>query len=128
MNTKLLMASSAILMGIAGVSLLFLPDEILSISGYSTGGLNSIALQIFGALYIAFCVLNWLARANLIGGIYSKPVALANFAHFFIGGLSLLKGAAVAEFPALWVIGMIYSVFAVLFAVIAFGNPLKEQA
>jgi hypothetical protein len=35
-------------------------------------------------------MLNWMARANRIGGIYSRPVAMGNFLHFTMGALVLL--------------------------------------
>lgn len=35
--------------------------------------------------------MNWTAKDSLIGGIYARPVSLANFSHFFAGALLLLK-------------------------------------
>ena len=35
--------------------------------------------------------MNWTAKDSLIGGIYARPVSLANFGHFFAGALLLLK-------------------------------------
>ena len=128
MNTKFLMMASAIAMGIAGIFFTFLPEEIISYAGFTITELNTLSLQILGALYFAFAVLNWMARANLIGGIYSKPVAMGNFAHFFIAGITLIKGALANQYVlSLWISGIIYSVFAIMFATVAFGNPLKND-
>mgnify|MGYP005841113977 CR=1 FL=1 len=128
MNTKFLMMASAIAMGIAGIFFTFLPEEIISYAGFTITELNTLSLQILGALYLAFAVLNWMARANLIGGIYSKPVAMGNFAHFFIAGITLIKGALANQYVlSLWISGIIYSVFAIMFATVAFGNPLKND-
>ena len=129
MNTKLLMIASAIVMGIAGVCLIFLPDEIINYAGFTSTSLNSLFLQIMGALYLAFATLNWMAKANLIGGIYSKPVALGNFAHFFIAGISIIKSAFTNEaMVALWIGAVIYSLFAIIFGIVAFGNPIKKES
>lgn len=129
MNTKFLMIASAIVMGIAGICFSFLPDEIINYAGYTSTGLNSLFLQILGALYLAFATLNWMAKANLIGGIYSKPVALGNFAHFFIAGISIIKSAFANEaMIALWIGAIIYSIFAIIFGIVAFGNPLKKES
>lgn len=128
MNTKFLMSASAILMGIAGIILIFLPDEIANSAGLASTDFSLLLLQVLGSLYFAFAVLNWLAKANLIGGIYSKPVAVGNFAHFCIAGLALVKGAFVSQNGlALWVGAAIYCIFAILFAVVAFGNPLNTE-
>lgn len=128
MNTKFLMMASAILMGIAGIILTFLPDEIANYAGLASTDLSPLLLQVLGALYFAFALLNWMAKANLIGGIYSKPVAMGNFAHFFIAGLAIIKSAfANQTVIALWTGGIIYCICAIMFAIVAFGNPLKAE-
>lgn len=128
MNTRLLMSASAIFMGIAGLCLTFLPAELINYAGLVTGEMSILLLQITGALFVAFASLNWMARGNLIGGIYSRPVAMGNFAHFFIGGITLLKSAITNEFMILlWTAAIIYTLFAVLFALVAFGNPLSTK-
>ena len=120
--------ASAILMGITGIILIFLPDEIADYAGLTSTNLPPLLLQVLGALYFSFALLNWMAKANLIGGIYSKPVAMGNFAHFFIAGLSIMKSAiANQNIIELWAVGIIYCIFAILFAVVGFGNPLKAD-
>ncbi|WP_299826252.1 hypothetical protein [uncultured Pontibacter sp.] len=122
MNTKILMAVSAVLMGIAGIILSFFPEEIL---GYmAIESMQPVLLQLLGALYLSFAILNWMAKANLIGGIYSKPVALGNFSHFAIGGLSLAKADFSSGFPAYTLATtIIYLLFAVLFGYVLFVGP-----
>lgn len=114
-------------MGLAGIILIFLPEEIANYAGFASTNFNLLLLQVLGALYFAFALLNWMAKANLIGGIYSKPVAIGNFAHFFIAGLTIVKSAFVSQHViALWIGAIIYCIFAILFAIVVFGNPLKE--
>lgn len=128
MNTRLLMSASSIFMGIAGLCLTFLPAEVIKYADRTPGELSILTLQITGALFVAFASLNWMAKGNLIGGIYSRPVAMGNFAHFFIGGITLLKSAIANDFMiVLWIAAVIYSLFAVLFALVAFGNPLRDK-
>lgn len=128
MNTKFLMMASAITMGIAGVLFTFLPAEILDYTGSASADLNILFLQLLGALYLAFAILNWMAKANLIGGIYSKPVAMGNFVHFFIAGITIIKSAfANQAVVGLWVGAITYSIFAIMFAIVVFGNPLKTE-
>jgi len=47
---------------------------------------------LLGALYVDFAMLNWMVKGSLIGNIYNRPVAVANFTHFLVGGLALAKG------------------------------------
>lgn len=122
------MTASAVFMGIAGLVLMFIPDEILYHFGYNSSYLKTLPLQITGALYFSFAVLNYMARGSIIGGIYSKPVSLGNFAHFFIGALTIIKASfEYRDISAFWIAGAVYSLFAILFALVSFGNPLKPK-
>jgi hypothetical protein len=126
MNTKLLMSISAIILGIVAIVLSFFPQEISNYAGF--GRTNLIVLQILGALYFGFAILNWTAKANLIGGIYSRPVAIGNFAHFMIGALALVKlSFSNAALPYIWTAAIIYSIFAILFGYIFFTNPVAKN-
>lgn len=74
------MTLSAAVLGIAGIILIFFPQEI---SNYiSVTGSSQVMLQILGSLYFGFAMLNWTAKANLIGGIYSRPGPLATLVIF----------------------------------------------
>ena len=90
MNTKLLMRVSAIYLALLGAAASFLPQEVLTYSGVQSGqgAVAVLLIQVAGALYLGFAGLNWTAQANLIGGIYSKPVALANFTHFTVASIA----------------------------------------
>jgi hypothetical protein len=118
------MRASAVVLGVFGASATFLPQEILVRAGTSPGGFSSVLVQIAGALYLGFAMLNWMAQGSVMGGIYGRPVAIGNLAHFTIGALALLKlvlaGQRVLEVV---VAAAVYTVFAVLFAVVAFGRP-----
>src|SRR4051794_40366710 len=121
MNTRLLMTVSASILGLAGITLSFLPQEISRLCGLSES--SSIVLQISGALYFSFAVLNWTAKGNLIGGIYSKPVAVANFTHFLVGGLALIKQALKDTSTSyIWIPAVIYLAFAILFGYVFLFN------
>lgn len=85
MNTKLLMISSALLMATGGVLLQFIPHEILNYFGADSSGINPLFIQMTGALYLGFAMMNWMAKTVMIGGIYARPLAIGNFAHFTVG-------------------------------------------
>ncbi len=91
MNSRLLMMASALFMGVIGIILSFLPHETMDYLAMGTEKFTVQFLKILGAFYLGFAMLNWLAKGNIIGGIYSKPVAVGNFMHFAISSVSLLK-------------------------------------
>jgi hypothetical protein len=130
MNTRIIMTASALVMGLGGLSLTFMPDVILMAITIEASKPAILVMQILGALYFGFAMLNWMSKGNLIGGIYNRPVAVANFSHFLIAGLALLKALAsnpgVSSF--LWTAGIIYLVLAAAFGVMLFQHPLREAA
>ena len=129
MNTRILMTLSAITLALAGIALTFAPEEILlSISTEGTPTLILI-LQLLGALYFGFGMLNWMTKTARIGGIYNRPVAVANFSHYAIAALALVKSATInTNLPTpIWICAIVYAVFAVAFGALFFWNPLKSQ-
>ena len=127
MNTRVLMAASALLMGCLGVAASFLPQEILTSIGAPSQGALPLLVQLGGALYVGFAMVNWMAKGNLLGGIYNRAVAMGNFAHFGIGATVLIKGLLAGQrAPGVWIGGTVYSVFAVWFTLVAFGSPVKQ--
>ena len=91
MNTKSLMTLSAMILALVGISLIFLPNEILDYLELSVSETLQLLMQIIGSLYFALAILNWMSKGSLIGGIYGRPIAMANLTHFVIAGLALIK-------------------------------------
>lgn len=121
-TTKTLMTASALFLGLGGILLSFLPQEILLILGENDD--LSFILQICGALFLAFAMLNWMIRSSLIGGIYNRSIAVANFGHFFIGSSVLLKQFAKnTDINYFLILGIIYSIFGISFGYILFNGP-----
>ena len=88
-NTKWVMTLSAFVMGVTGILLSFIPQEIITFfDSQATSKLDTIVLQVVGALYFGFAMLNWTAKSNLIGGIYGRPIAIANLSHFLVASLA----------------------------------------
>ena len=122
MNTKFLMTISAIILGATGIILTFIPQEVSRYLNLTES--TPILLQILGALYFGFAMLNWTAKANLIGGIYSSPVAIGNFTHFLFGGLALIKLVLNdTNRTCIWTCAILYLIFALLFGYVLFNNP-----
>jgi hypothetical protein len=125
-STRLLMTLSAALNAALGVAASFMPQEILHYAGASVDPFSVSIIQLAGALYIGFALLNWSARGALLGGIYGRPIGLANFAHFAIAAIMLAKLALDGERAAALLGGtVVYAIAAVWFGLVVFGSGPK---
>ncbi len=125
MNTKILMAASALFMGAAGAAGLFLPHEILAVLSAPANGILPLLVQLHAAVLLAFAMTNWMAKESLIGGIYNRPLAVGNVTHFVIGAITLLKLVVRDATPPFIAATAIYVIFAIGFGMLMFGSPVK---
>lgn len=123
------MILSALTMGAIGIALSFSSDIILAHLGIEVNRVTVFLMQILGALYFAFAMLNWMSKSSIIGGIYNRPTAVANFTHFLIAGLALLKGIiSNPELPfVIWGLAIVYVIFGCLFGIILFVHPHQAR-
>jgi hypothetical protein len=116
-------------MAALGVAGLFLPQELLTAAGQEPIGILRGLVQLLGALLFAFATVNWIARGSLLGGIYNRPVALGNLAHFMIGALVLIKLAIAGERgAAVLVLTAVYVAFALAFTAVLFRSPVARES
>ena len=129
MHTRILMMASAAVLFAAGLACTFAPQElVLRAGGTATGPFLVLLVQVAGGLYLGFAMMNWMARASLIGGIYGRPIAMGNFLHFGIVASALGKAAFGAGGSILiWTAALVYVAFAVWFGLVLFGDPLKKK-
>ena len=127
MNTKIIMTSSALFLGMMGILLSFLPDEIGKFLNVESSPVTNLFLKLMSALYLGFALLNWMSKGTLIGGIYNRPIAIGNFMHFVVGAITLIKVVSSMTIHAAIFISLtvIYSIFAILFAFVFRTNPAK---
>ncbi|PVY42214.1 hypothetical protein C8E01_10380 [Pontibacter virosus] len=124
-----MMTFSAAVLAVLGIAFTFLPEELAVYLGSEPGPLDVVLLQVVGALYLGFAMLNWMAKGSLIGGIYNRPICIANFAHFFIGAMALLKFLfRHPEQPVLlWILCAVYAGLAAWFGLTLFQHPLPVR-
>ncbi|MDP1676253.1 MAG: hypothetical protein Q8L88_05250 [Bacteroidota bacterium] len=127
MNTKLLMTAASIVLGVTGIALSFFPQEISTLLHAHTTTTLTVILQLLGALYFGFAMLNWLAKDSLLGGIYGRPIVAGNVTHFVIGALALLKVLLQNNQMLIWIAAIVYAIFAVLFSLVMYRNPAKKE-
>lgn len=127
MKTKVLMINSVIFMGITGLALSFLPQEALGVLDIPVNDAAVLLLQLMGALYFGFAMLNWMARGVLMGGIYSRPLIIGNLAHFLIGTITLGKALLSNSWIPLLIVFIAYLLLAIGFGVALFKHPTNPK-
>lgn len=118
------MISSAALLAVMGLGMSFMPQEVLGMHGTVPDNATVLLVQMAGAVYLGFAMLNWMARGVLIGGIYAKPVAAGNFLHFVMVALTLIKAAIAFAVVPLAISAGVFSVFAIWFGIVMFKPPV----
>ncbi len=129
MNTKLLMVASSVFMGLIGIALTFMPDEVLKVLEQVPNATLTLSLQLTGALYFGFAMTNWMAKTVLIGGIYAKPLSIGNFSHFLIAGLALIKFSINADIANTYIytLTVFYVIFSISFGYVLFTHPKQKK-
>lgn len=124
MHTRYLMILSAALMAIIGIAFSFLPQEVLGLHGTVPDTATVMLVQMAGAAYLGFAMLNWMARGILMGGIYAKPVAIGNALHFMMVAIMLVKAAFTFGAVPLMISAAVFSTFAIWFGYVLFRPPV----
>jgi hypothetical protein len=86
-STGVVMRGSALVLGGLGLALLLAPEEMARLFGWSGGSALS-GLAAAGLLAVA--ALDWMGRGAIYGGIYGRPIVVANLMMSLTGGLGLL--------------------------------------
>ena len=121
MKTRTLMMASSLFLGVAGLSALFAPEELLKLVSLPQTTPLPVLIQLMGALYLSFALMNWTAKESIIGGIYLRPISIANFLHFIMGALTLIKyQLSNAANGFLWGVLIVYVTFAIIFTWLVF--------
>jgi len=123
---KLIILTSAILNGILGILITFLPQEtgqLLGITSQTEATL--LIMQMLGAALFGFGLMNYMARGVTLGGIYGKPILLGNLIFHFIAALELIRHLFEAhQFGYVLVFAILYAFLAAGFIRMNFTSPV----
>jgi hypothetical protein len=114
-------------LALGGVALLFAPDVIVPalVPGFPPGALW--LAQLLAAAWLGVAALDWLQRATLLGGIYGRPVVLANLVLYFVGDLAVLRALREPGAPrALWLFVVPATLLAVAYGALLLRGPFDE--
>ena len=114
------------ILGPAGV----ITDPTRSSSSISSGrswkgvAVSRTARRVMGAMYLGLSALNWMSRGFITGGIYGRPLTIANVTHFVVGAIALIKAAIASQFMAeISLMAAIYSALAAWFGFVLLAHP-----
>ena len=129
MNSRLILSTAGLVLFLSGAALSFLPQETAAALGLAPAVALVLVMQVFSAALLGLGILNWFSRANLIGGIYSRPLALANFLFFGVSAVSLDRVAVNHGVPQVILIAAIVaSLFAIAFFWLLFiHDPIGKK-
>jgi len=127
MFSRVLMTLSAIFLALAGLITSYFPDRVLETHGTVPDGPTLLLIQMMGALYLGFAVLNWMARGTLMGGIYGRPIGLGNFLHFAMVAVMLTREAIDHGVVQLATSATVFGAFAIGFGIVLFRLPALGQ-
>ena len=118
--------SAAVLL-LGGLALLFAPDVVLPalVPGFprSAAWLG----QLLAAAWLGIAALNWLQRATLLGGIYGRPVVVANGALYFITAASLVRPLLAGTAPSLvWLLCVPAALLAGIYGALLLRGPFDS--
>lgn len=124
-RTKLAVGASAFFMAALGLALLFAGSELTTMMFASP--IAEPFPAILGAAYLGVASMNWIARHNILGGIYGRAVVAANQTHLTIGAIVLVKhGLSHGGSPGFLILVGVYVTGAVLFTMLLRG-PGRSQ-
>lgn len=126
----IVLGSSALILAVSGLALTFFPDELAQTLSLPDRPSVMLLIQVIGAMYFGFAMLNWMSRRSLIGGIYNRPIAIANMTHFMMVGIAMTKLMLSPDAlpQPFWFITGIYVLYAIIFGWLLFSTPDLGQS
>lgn len=123
---KLAVGVAAVCLATMGLALLFAGAEVAS--AVVASPVTEPFPSLLGAAMIAFASMNWIARHNLLGGIYGRAVVVSNQTHLTIGAILLVKHGLAHGGPlGFWIFTAVYVAGAALFNLLLIGWRLPTR-
>jgi hypothetical protein len=126
MSPKILLTSAALVYVIIGIVLLFFPDEI--VMWISADATAVIPLQLTSAGLLSLAMLNWTGRSAIYGGIYGRPILLANLMFTTIFSATLIRAVSDKVIgSAAWGLVVLFSLLVLAFFILMRSPPWSSN-
>jgi hypothetical protein len=115
--------ASALWLACVGFALLFAPDAALPrlVAGYPPSGLW--LGQLLGAAWLGLAALNWINRRLILGGVFGRPIVLANAIHYFISAMVLVRAVSRQHETSVELMAIPAITLAVAYGALLFRGP-----
>jgi hypothetical protein len=123
--SSVLSHASAIILFAGGIVWLFAPDVAFARLGLPVPSSAEWIGQLLGGAWLAFAGLNWIQRRAILGGVYGRPIVLANLFNYFIGSMVLMKAGQQGAGSA-WLLAVPFSALAVAYGALLFRGPFDK--
>lgn len=121
---RFLLTASALFLLVIGAALNFMAPEVAGLLGMNGVPQAALILQLLAGFLLGAGVINWMLKRNPIGGIYGRPLCVANLLQFTVATFALGRAAWHGQLPvAGWVLCAICAVFALGFGWLIFARP-----
>lgn len=120
--SKSLMIAASLVLALVAVALIFASEEWAANFGIEPSAALNITAQVLGAFMVGFAMLNWMSKGMTLGGIYGRPIVIANLLHFSMNSILFTKLSVSYSEPILWVAAAISAVLALAFVRLAFWS------
>lgn len=118
----ILLVSGMFLLG-GALPAIFAPQEVAEVLGSRGRLAGPVLVQLLGAALFGLGFLDWFSRYSAIGGIYGRPVLVANLSFFFIAATTLGRHAGGDGGPAAWLLAGVTGLLAAWFGKLLFFPP-----
>ncbi len=119
---------SAVVQAAGGIALLFGSDELLVpvVSGKAAG--VTVLGQLVASGWLAMAWLNWCQRHLLIGGIYGRPMVLANFTLYLVSASSLVHLSMGSGSPAVVMVpAVLFGLLTLVYGMLLLKGPFGSD-
>jgi hypothetical protein len=115
---------SAVVLLLAGLVLLFAADAVLPALVPGLPRSASWVGQLLAAAWLGLAAVNWMQRTTLLGGIYGRPVVMANAVLYLVSTLGLLRALVDGAAPrAMWAACAIAGALAIVYCALMLRGP-----
>jgi hypothetical protein len=119
---------SAVVLLASGLALLFGSDVILPLLVPSFPVSAAWIGQLLAAALLALAALNWLSGAAMLGGIYGRPVVMANVTFYFVAAMVVLDVARHGDAAAtVWIVAAPVVILAAIYGWLLFRGPFERD-
>lgn len=126
MISSIIARASALLLGGAGLALLFASDAVLPVLLPGMPASATWLGQLLAAAWLSVALFNWNSRATVLGGIYGRPAVNLNLVLYLVSALGLLKADGAA--PVLRIVAVPFVVMALVYGAVLLRGPFDRPA